>query len=153
MRKILTWLARLLGPFERFDIGRPNQSVYLTRWTLWGQRYGKPGAWRVFLHCFHRGDAEPYFHDHPWPFVSLILSGGYWEHTPRGKRWYGPGRLLRRPAEWAHRVELPAGKRCWTVVITGPKSRSWGFHCAAGWLGWREHVANIDAGKPGCGVE
>jgi len=146
--RFLTWLLALLRR-ERCDITRPNQPTYLTRWTLLGRRDG--GYARFFLHRFHRGDAEDYFHDHPWAFVSLILAGGYWELTPAGRRWYGPGSLLVRPAAWRHRVELPAGATCWTLVLTGPKRRGWGFWCPAGFLPWRAHAANLDAGRPGCG--
>jgi hypothetical protein len=150
----MNWCERLLGwlRVERHDIGRLGLDKYLTRWVLLGQRFGADGKGKVFLHWFHRGDAEPYFHDHPWPFWSLILWGGYWEHTPAGRRWCGPLSLLRRPAEWRHRVELPEGKRCWTLVWCGPRARSWGFWCHdKGFLPWRQHEANQAAGKPGCG--
>lgn len=78
-------------------------------------------------------------HDHPWPFVSVILAGGYYEVTPaKGwkdgegptqRRWYGPGRVLTRPAEWIHRVEIPPGRDAWTLILRGRKERSWGFWC------------------------
>lgn len=150
MFRLVSRLMRILGR-ERHEIGRKGLSEYLTRWVLLGRRFGKDGQGKLFLHCFHRGDAEPYCHDHPWPFWSLILWGGYWEHTPEGKRWYGPLRLLRRPAEWRHRVELPRGRKCWTLIWCGPRVRSWGFVCPnKGWINWREHQANQDAGGPGC---
>jgi hypothetical protein len=154
--RLLTWLK-----VERHDIGRKDTGTYLTRWVLWGTRFG-PGR-KVFLHLFHRGDAEPYFHNHPWPFWSLILRGGYTEWTPtpldevvgmgpQVGRWYGPLSLLRRPASWRHRVTLPEGRRCWTLVWVGLKAQSWGFFCpGTGFLPWRQHEANQAAGKPGCG--
>lgn len=157
----VSWFLRLLGR-ECHEIGRRGLPRYLTRWTLLGKRFGQGG--KLYLHCFHRGDAESYFHDHPWPFWSLILWGGYWEFTPgkgatwapscpvgQHRRWYGPLRLLRRPAQWRHRVELPAGRRCWTLVWTGARERSWGFWCPAkGWRHWREHEASQAAGGSGC---
>jgi hypothetical protein len=145
--EFLSWLLRFLG-FEVHEIGRRGLDRYLTRWSLWGSRWA-PGR-KLFLHCFHRGDAEAYDHDHPWPFWSLILWGGYWEHTPAGKRWYGALSLLRRPAAWRHRVELPEGRRCWTLVWTGPRSRTWGFWCPAGWIPWKQHEASQLAGGTGC---
>ena len=30
---------------------------------------------------------------------ALILKGGYWEHTPQGKFWRGPGSASFRKAE------------------------------------------------------
>jgi hypothetical protein len=145
------WLLDRLAR-ERHDIGRVGLDRYLTRWALWGKRFSGDGC-KVFVHLFYRGDAEPYDHNHPWAFWSLILAGGYFEHSPEGRRWYGPLRLLRRPASWRHRVELPEGRRCWTLVWTGPKVQSWGFYCEKGWIPWRQHEANQAAGLPGCGEE
>jgi hypothetical protein len=160
----LPWLERLADRVarERFDIGRPSAGTYLTRWTLTGSRFhGTGGA--VFLHRFHRSDADDALHDHPWPFVSIILFGGYYEHTPDrsgfvSRRWYGPGRVLTRPAVYRHRVELPPGRDSWSLVFRGAKQKSWSFFClnAVGRLTgraipWRSFVDDIDAGALGCG--
>jgi hypothetical protein len=140
-------LIRLLDAlFTRYEIGRAG-SVYLVRWTILGRRYG-PGS-KLFLHWFHRSDAD-HFHDHPWPFWSLILWGGYWEHSDAGRHWYRPGRLLRRSATWRHRVVLPEGRRAWTLVWTGPREREWGFHCPGGWRHWTEHQRQLEAAGDGC---
>lgn len=162
----LPWLEKLANRYakERFDIGRPDTGTYLTRWTLYGTRFHSDGT-VVFLHRFHRSDADGALHDHPWPFTSLILFGGYYEHTAGrdGKvrrRWYGPRRVLRRPADYRHRVELPAGRDCWTLVVRGVKVKSWSFFClnAAGFLTgkavpWRSFIDTIEAGALGCGEE
>lgn len=148
----MRWLERTADAVarERHDITRPNWGVYLTRWVLSGGRFS-PGP-KVFLHLFRRGDAEGYCHDHPWPFTSVVLAGGYWEHTFDGRRrWYGPGRVLRRPADWRHWVEVPPGRTCWTLLFVGHKVRSWGFWCGNLFLPWRQHAANLAAGLPGCG--
>jgi hypothetical protein len=153
LERILDWIG-----IEKHEIGRQGLTRYLTRWVLCGKRdpetglrrWGPPSH-RVFIHWFHNGDPESYLHDHPWSFWSLIIWGGYWEHTESGKRWYGPLRLLRRPANWRHRVELPDGRRCWTLVWTGSKERSWGFWCPRGFMPWRQHDSNMQAGIPGCG--
>lgn len=106
---------------------------------------------------------------------SLVLAGGYREWTPytKGERlpqgtlldltgheprkgvWYGPGSLLRRPASWRHKVELAPDAegglmKCWTLLWIGKKERSWGFHCASGWIPWRTHLANHEATGNGC---
>lgn len=133
---------------ERFDIGR-NGDIYLVRYTLWGQRFS--GRYRVFLHHFLRSDYEGAFHDHPWPFVSIILKGGYWENTVRGRHWYGPGRILARQADHRHYVELPKDKECWTLVFVGQKVRSWGFWCPKGFRGWKSALADSDLGLDICG--
>jgi hypothetical protein len=134
--------------FVRHDIGRDG-SPYLTRWDVLGNRFG-PGR-KLFLHLFHRSDADEALHDHPWDFWSLILAGGYWEHTDAGRRWHGPLRLLRRPATWKHRVEIPAGRRAWTLLWTSEKRRSWGFHCPGGWVHWKDFTDRSEASSSGCG--
>lgn len=137
VERLVSWLMKKLGR-ERFDIGPPD-NVYLTRWTLLGSRFGKPNQHRLFLHRFHRSDNQT-LHDHPWNFWSLLLWPGYYEHQFNGvvrcdgvreteRRWYWPGTLLRRTAETCHRVELAPGRKAWTLVWTGPRVRSWFFHC------------------------
>lgn len=144
---------------ERVEVVRANaggtKDLYLVRWVLWGRAAAGDGR-RVFVHRFLRSDYDT-LHDHPWPFWSLILWGGYWENTRGGRKWYGPGRLLRRPAEWRHRVELPPGKGCWSLLWVGAKVRSWGFWCAdhrspgGRFVPHREFGRDLDAGGDGCG--
>ena len=156
----LTWLADRLAR-EKFVITRTwSQVPYLSRWTLLGKRFG--GSHAVYLHRFHRSDADE-MHDHPWPFVSLILTGGYHEKTPAAgwadghgptkRRWYGPGRILARPANWIHSVEVdPAGPPVMTLIFRGPKQKSWGFFCSnKGFVPWRVHVENSERTGSGCG--
>lgn len=54
----------------------------------------------------------------------------------------GPGRILFRRAEDAHRLMLrrPAhlGGESWSLVITGRPTRPWGFYCPQGWRDARE---------------
>jgi hypothetical protein len=126
----------------------------------------------IKLHHFHRSDEDREVHDHPWPFISLILCGGYDEVTPppSTQKWllqwevanevqtmadpryivrrrYRPGSLLFRPARWAHRVELlDLVHGSWSLVIVFPKVREWGFHTLRGWLPWR-----VFHGQAGCG--
>lgn len=151
---VVDWLAK-----EKYVVSRPDApGPYLTRWVLLGRRFD--GSWGVYLHKFDRSDRD-HLHDHPWAFVSLILGGGYWEATPPRnwdgrpetvvRRWYGPGRILRRPATWRHSVVLPAGGGpAWTVIFRTKKSRSWGFWCPGGYVPWRAYTARTDAGEGGC---
>ena len=37
----------------------------------------------AYLHKILLSD-EPILHDHPWSWGTFIISGGYWEHTPKG---------------------------------------------------------------------
>jgi hypothetical protein len=157
---MIEWLLNKL--FQRFDIdGREDGEIYLRRWCIYPRdKEFKKLEPRLYLHKFYNGDRDRDLHDHPWSFSSLILWGGYWEHSwnpfwkqwkaskflqmaakePEQyvKKWYGPGSFLRRGAKWSHKVELPVDKQggnvpCWTIVWTGVKERSWGFHTDNGW--------------------
>ena len=53
--------------------------------------------------------------------------------------------MIYRAAGDAHRIELDAGP-AWTLFVTGPKYREWGFHCPDGWRLWTDYEA-----AKGCG--
>lgn len=97
----------------------------------------------IYLHHLQASDHDRALHDHPWPFISILLSGGYYEHTPsvdalgserRWKRW---GSILYRPALWRHRLELT--RPTWTLVIRFQREREWGFYTPHGWQSWSEY--------------
>lgn len=149
------WLLR-----TRVDIA-DDGSLYLRRFILARTPWGA-----LYLHHIVRSDHDRCLHDHPWSFVTLMLWGGYWEETPgavevrwdgdppalgqfyarpvgeRRKRvWYRPGTLRRVPAHWCHRVVIPDEQPAWTLVLTTPRQRTWGFWTADGWMQWRAFLA------------
>lgn len=88
----------------------------------------------VRVHHILRSDAGRDPHDHPWPYVTVVLRGGYWEHRYAddtrlvSTRWHGPGSVLVRPANSWHMLEVPDGQTAWTLFMTGPKRPgTWGF--------------------------
>jgi hypothetical protein len=81
---------------------------------------------RVFLHRLWCPMWHPQGHDHPWSFVAIVLKGGYLERTQKECRWRGQGSVLYRPAEFVHNVVTGRDVN-WSIVITGPKRRQWGF--------------------------
>jgi hypothetical protein len=115
-------------------IVRSNNDPYLTRYTLFNCPW-----FSIKVHKVSSSD-DYCLHDHPWAFVSLILKGGYVEHSrfsmddPIVCRRYRPLNLLFRPAKWTHRLEVT--KTCWTFVVTFKKIREWGFHTPFGWVPW-----------------
>lgn len=97
-------------------------------------------------------------------------------------KWRGRGSIVFRKAKSSHRLELDSVpcyyhggvnatdeqaidceeyeyKPCWSLFITGPKIREWGFHCPKGWTHWREFIG-VKEGEakgsergPGCGED
>jgi hypothetical protein len=141
-----------IGPiniFERKVIGEDDNPL-MYRYILFRSK-----ALGIYLHHMMRSDYDRALHDHPWPFVSLVLRGGYFEHHDQTEdrseisEWRGPGSVLVRPAEWRHRFELdyewwtPEDKGpvipSWTLVVVGRRAKPWGFFLADGWCWWRKH--------------
>lgn len=126
-------------------ITRADRRPYLTRLIVL-----RMPLFSVYLHWFHSSD-DPCLHDHPWGFVSVILAGGYteWTFEPDGNqrrfgcdevpRWYGPGSVLVRRADFAHRIEIDQRRPPLTLVLTGRRVRGWGFFTPFGWIPWRRY--------------
>lgn len=102
------------------------------------------GIFNLSLHNILRSDNDDALHDHPWLFyLTIILTGGYWEHTPKGRFWRGPGSVLFRWGTTRHRLELdPSKGETWTLFTMGPHIREWGFCDMAGmwWIRWFEYL-------------
>lgn len=91
----------------------------------------------IMVHRILRPDPDRHVHDHPWDFLSILLRGRYSElrnNRIRIRQWFNFCR-----AEGAHRI-THVSDNCLTLVITGPKRRSWGFHTEDGWVGWRDYI-------------
>jgi hypothetical protein len=173
--RILRWLAdRLIARAGK----RPPDYViggeadpYLRRWWL----IPRNRFVNVYLHQFLRDDDDRALHDHPWLFnASGLLRGDYVEHTIAAGGI--ATRAHRSAGEWKfrfgaspHRVELfragfaignaPARAigsplECWTLFLTGPVVRKWGFHCPReGWIPWERFTARDDRGAIGKGCD
>lgn len=141
-------ILRLAPRLIALSLRRPPDVViggaadpYMLRWWLLPPNR----VFNIYLHHFLRSDDDRALHDHPWWNISVLLAGRYVEHTiaaggvhARTERRAGEIKL--RGARAAHRIELVDGP-CWTVFLTGPWLRAWGFHCPQGWRHWREFTA------------
>jgi hypothetical protein len=143
----MKWLSR--EP-DLYIGGRRNP--YLLRWYL----IPRNRWFNVYLHKFMRDDDDRALHDHPWASISFVLWGGYRElYRLNGRdveRTVTAGMVLFRPAEFSHRVMLGGGT-CWTLFVTGPRQREWGFHCPHGWRHWREFTSGDHGETVGRGCD
>lgn len=130
---------------------------YLRRWWV----IPRNRWFNVYLHQFLRDDDDRALHDHPWLFnASIILKGKYTEVVPvyiplyldcvgtteTVRKVRKAGRVYFRPSRAPHRVELIDCKPVWTLFITGPVVRQWGFYCPKGWRHWRDFTNPADDG-------
>lgn len=147
----MRWLAKLLlwglTPPERepdFVIG----DRYLLRWFL----IPRNNYLNVYLHHFLHSDDDRALHDHPYWSISLCLWGSSIEHLAAGRsRTIRQGSIVLRSAAASHRIELRDGTDCWTLFVTGPRIREWGFYCPRGWRHWRDYTKPSSSGQVGRG--
>lgn len=152
---MMRWLCRLAAKFltPRVILDRDGKTPYLSRYYIKGGPRMADGSspfnpdgspkkdaiWPdgigIYLHRFHKSDADGAVHNHPWKWaISLILSGGYWEDyvdddednptvRTRCLKVFDVNRISHNTF---HRVDL-RDTECWSLFITGPKVSSWGF--------------------------
>lgn len=131
---------------------RGQDKPYLNRWYL----LPRNPFFNAYLHEFLRSDIDEALHDHPWRSLSFILKGTAIEHTIQSKtRDVEAGQVMYRGCPYPHRIELVEEKPLYTLFLTGPIQREWGFHCPEGWKPWHEFLGgkNNYGGKkeyPGC---
>lgn len=89
---------------------------------------------QIVIHNIIASDT-PDLHDHAWWNISIPFWGKAEETTQRGKRTLRPGTVVFRRAMEAHRLDII--KSYWSVYITGPEKRNWGYHTKRGWKDWR----------------
>lgn len=100
-------------------LGNP-ECPYIKRWVI------DFGPFSIRLHHWISSDDQRNFHDHPWWYLTLVLKGGYVDRNPQGSKRRTIGSLDFYPATHQHTV-LVDPKGCWTLLITGRESRTWGF--------------------------
>ena len=139
--KFLNWLDK--HDRKRVIMDRTCDEPLLTRYYLF-LKDRKRFPFNVFLHKFHKGDPGD-VHDHPWPYATLILKGGYYEWVPtfnpftkekvgETRYWRGPGHFRICGANSYHRIELHPEVTPWTLFMPGPHKREWGFLVKNKWI-------------------
>jgi len=147
-------LHKLFSKLGRYRLipDRRTGADYMHRYYL----FLKDRRWFPFnltLHKIVRSD-DPVFHDHPWSYMTIILKGGYYEHTPifnglriigENRVWRGPGSVIIRSSESLHWLEMdPNVGPATTLFFMGPQVREWGFVVNDQWVKHDECLDNWD---------
>lgn len=126
---------------KRVIMDRASQEPYLERYYV----FLKDRTWfpfNVFIHKFLKSDPDD-VHDHPWPYATLIIKGGYYEWTPIFDKdtmigemctWRGLGHFRVCKSTSYHRIELDPNVTAWTMFMPGPQKREWGFLVKNKWI-------------------
>ena len=156
---------------RRLRLRRSDGEVYLDRWGLSHVRLGG-----VLLHRMDAPDPGPDLHDHPWWFVTIPLWGGYTELRAEARdaclyaglaqaqeemAGVGPDQTacrrgveeVRRPFRprvmrlgECHTIVSLRRRRAWSLVINGPRRRSWGFFAPEGWIHYQRYGSERRSG-------
>jgi hypothetical protein len=152
MSVLFRWFDQIMTVLGRktLILDRSSSDPYLTRYYVF-LKDRRRFPFNVFIHKFHKSD-ETTPHDHPWPYATLILSGGYWEWIPEFnpdgslscevRKWRGPGHFRTCSAESYHRIDLEPGVTPWTLFMPGPQRRTWGFLSESGWVQHDKYLTN-----------
>jgi len=149
---------KLMSTLDRYRLipDRRTGEDYMHRYYLF-LKDRKSFPFNLTLHKIVKSD-DPIFHDHPWPYMTIILKGGYWEHTPifneankkigEFQTWRGPGSIILRKAHEYHWLELDENVGpATTLFFMGPQQRDWGFlvnrtKLKTQWIQWENYLAN-----------
>lgn len=150
-----------------------TDELYMDRWLC---EIG-PGRRSIRLHIIYREDTDNCLHDHPWPFLALVLWGGYLEEIPSlyGSRFGAahrrqaqeaagfpirrivevrPFRLHWRPAGYKHRIIKLLRRFSVTLAFAGPIKNHWGFFTNHGKEQWEDFVTKDHATRvPWCSTK
>jgi len=152
LQKLLTKFLNFLDRHgrKRIIMDRIDNEPYLERYyPLFNTRQHK--GFNIYIHKFLKGDPDD-VHDHPWPYATLILKGGYYECIPQFnpdgtkscevRKWRGPGHFRVCKPNSYHRVELKDGVTAWTLFMPGPHRRQWGFLVNNKWIHNDDYLAS-----------
>ena len=125
MRTLFRVLERLGRKRTLMDRGPSHPRHHLAK--PWTDRYyllfrHRPRwfPFNVLIHHIRDDDHGEGMHNHPRPYMTVILKGGYWETTAAGRFWRGPGYVGFRSADAEHRVDLEPGVEAVTLFCPGP---------------------------------
>jgi hypothetical protein len=146
IKKLMQRLGR-----HRVIMDRQSNEPYLERYYV----FLKDRTWfpfNIFVHKFLKSDPD-HLHDHPWPYFTLILKGGYYEWVPYYDKdnkkmteickWRGPGHFRICKATSYHRIDLNPAVTAWTLFIPGPQKREWGFLVRNKWIHNNDYLAKM----------
>lgn len=154
-------IGELVNPYmQRWHIIRKEQLLDVTFATHLERLRVPFVVENAYVHRFLRSDDDRALHDHPWPWMSILLDGEYLEHRPlhsngAADQSQANPRLagsiaINTDASQAHRIELTTGNPV-TLFLTGHKTRDWGFWCGSRWVHWRRFTELDDSGySRGC---
>ena len=96
---------------------------WMNRYYVLFKKRPKWFPFNIIIHEMLDDDHGEGVHNHMCPYITIILKGGYWETTSKGKFWRSPGYIGFRRYNHQHSIKIPEGKTAWTLLFVGPKRK------------------------------
>jgi len=138
-KKLKAYLAE-----NHYEEIRNTYGLYLRRWKL----FPRNKVFNIYLHQILLSD-ERVYHDHRYASLSFVLKGRMMESIyPDRVRLVKPWRAYYRGSTLLHFLNLLpeeplrifGEKPVWTLFITGPEVKRWGFMTEQGWVENEEYL-------------
>ena len=120
--RLLNYLGR-----KRIILDRGPSHPEYHKAKPWMERYyvlfRKRPKWfpfNIIIHHLLDDDHGEGVHNHSCPYITIIVKGGYWETTNKGKFLRNTGYIGFRSADHLHRVDLIPYTKTITIFIPGP---------------------------------
>jgi hypothetical protein len=118
------------------EIKSQEGELHFQRWRLLQTPLGS-----VYIHRIFKADQDKHCHDHPWSFVSVMLSGSYGIGNPNNAscRYYSAPAVSVNKSTKFHKIAQVVKGPLTTLVLTGPKNREWGYSVDGEWMHHKEY--------------
>lgn len=131
------------------DVLDSERAAYMHRISLW-----KTSVFEIRLHWIVTPDWGEHTHDHPFDFVRAVLNGGYTERVVKvdpddpqvvtlKTQEHKKGDISFVRAETQHLIN-EVHPDTFTLVVTGPKRRDWGFQVGGSWVYWEDYIQQME---------
>ena len=105
------------GPsHQKFSQAKP----WMNRYYLFLKQRPRWFPFNIFIHEMLNNDHGDGVHNHPYPFITIILKGGYLETLEKGVFLRKKGYIGLRSANALHRIDLNIREKTLTLFIAGP---------------------------------
>lgn len=107
------------------EIKNKQGTVFFRRYHLFSTPW-----FHCWMHHIYRADEDKHLHDHPWNYLSIVLSGCYVEELTNGrKRFRWPFSVSLARHTHIHKIyHILNQKRVTTLFFVGKKTYDWGYH-------------------------
>ena len=109
------------GPSHpKYKVAKP----WMNRYYVLLRHRPKWFPFNILIHEMLANDHGEGVHNHTFPYITIVIRGGYWETLSTGRYWRPPGYIGFRNASDRHSLKIPKGKPAWTLLLAGPNKGS-----------------------------